>query len=335
MLPPTTPSSENSYVGQPHSNRGPVRLGVYLTQQYPLAPLSLVLDSLRVANGIAGQKLFNHVLLSSGDEPVVSSCEFPAPNTINIDQSPPLDVLLVCAGDASFRYSEHQALRWLRQVFHRGAIVGGISSGSMLLARAGLLDGRRCAVHWASVNAMREHFHRVAVTGDIFCVDGRLITCAGGVSTLDMMLHLIERLSSRQLAFDLADALIYPSKRGGNEPARGSLVARTGVVNRQLTHAIELMEANIETPISISEISKRVGASARHIERLFSRFFDVAPTQYYMRIRLGTAHGLLAKTDLPIVEVALRCGFRNASHFTRRYGTAYEQLPSMRRRAGR
>lgn len=325
----------NSSSGQSNSHRGPVRLGVYLTQQYPLAPLSLVLDSLRVVNEIAGERLFNHVLLSASDDPVISSCEFPAPSTIKIDQSPHLDVLLVCSGDASFSYSEGRVLQWLRRVFHNGAIVGGISSGSMLLARAGLLDGRRCAVHWASVNAMRENFHRVAVTGNIFCVDGRMITCAGGVSTLDMMLHLIERLSSRQLAYDLADALIYPSKRGGNEPARGSLVARTGVVNRQLIHAIELMEANIETPNSISEISKRVGASARHLERLFSRFFDVSPSQYYMRIRLDTAHSLLAKTDLPIVEVALRCGFINASHFTRRYSLEYEQLPSMRRRAGR
>ena len=92
---------------------------------------------------------------------------------------------------------------------------------------------------------------------------------------------------------------------------------------------------DVESPNSISEISKRVGASARHLERLFSRFFDVSPSQYYMRIRLDTALSLLAKTDLPIVEVALRCGFINASHFTRRYSLEYEQLPSMRRRAGR
>ncbi|MGI9353791.1 MAG: GlxA family transcriptional regulator [Rhizobiaceae bacterium] len=335
MSPPTNPSSGNSYAGESHKDRGPVRLGVYLTQQFPLAPLSLVVDSLRVANGIVGKQLFTHVMLSSGDDPVISSCNFPAATTIRIDQCPPLDVLLVCLGDASFRFSERPVLQWLRRVYHSGAIVGGISSGSMLLAHAGLLDDRRCAVHWASVEAMKEHFHRVVVTGNIFCVDGRLITCAGGVSTLDMMLHLIERLSSSQIAFDVADALIYPSIRGDNEPARGSLIARTGVGNRQLNHAIELMETNIETPISITEISKRVDASVRHLERLFARFLEVSPTQYYMRIRLETADSLLAKTDLPIVEVALRCGFRNASHFTRRYSVAYEELPSIRRRAGR
>ncbi len=331
----TTPSTGNSHTVQRHNDRGPVQLGVYLTQQFPLAPVSLVLDSLRIANGIAGKRLFTHVSLASDDEPVISSCDFPAVNTIRIDQSPPLDVLLVCLGDASFRFSEPQVLRWLRRIYRGGAIVGGISSGSMLLAHAGLLDDRRCAVHWASVQAMQENFHRAIVTGNVFCVDGRLITCAGGISALDMMLHLIERFSSSQLAFNVADALIYPSKRGDGEPARGSLVTRTGVVNRHLTRAVELMEANIETPISITEIGKRTGASVRHLERLFARFFAVSPTQYYMRIRLETAHSFLAKTDLPIVEVALRCGFRNASHFTRRYSDAYEELPSFRRRASR
>ena len=110
--------------------------------------------------------------------------------------------------------------------------MGGISSGSMLLAHAGLLDGRRCTEHRASVQAMQENFHRAIVTGNVFCVDGRLITCAGGISTLDMMPHLIERFSSGQIAFNVADAPFHPSRRGDNEPARRSLVARTGVVNR-------------------------------------------------------------------------------------------------------
>ena len=107
----TTPSTRNSHTVQPHNDRGPVQLGVYLTQQFPLAPVSLVLDSSRVANDIAGKQLFTHVSLTSDDEPVISSCNFPAVNTIRIDQSPPLDVLSVCLGDASFCFSEPQVLR--------------------------------------------------------------------------------------------------------------------------------------------------------------------------------------------------------------------------------
>ncbi len=105
----TTPSTRNSHTVQPHNDRGPVRLGVHLTQQFPLAPDSLVLDPPRVANGIAGKQLFTHVSLTSDYEPVISSCNFV--NTIRIDQSPPLDVLPVCLGDAGFCFSEPQLLR--------------------------------------------------------------------------------------------------------------------------------------------------------------------------------------------------------------------------------
>ena len=124
--------------------------------------------------------------------------------------------------------------------------------GSVLLAHAGLLDDRQCAVHWASVDSMRENFYRVLVTDHIFCVDGRLITCAGGVATLDMIPHLIEKLTDRQLALEIADALIYPIKRSGNEVSRNSLPKRTGIKSRQLVRSIELMEKNIAFPFSIT-----------------------------------------------------------------------------------
>ena len=315
-----------------NNRRGPIRIGIYLTQKFPLTPVSLVFDALRIANEITGDQLFLHSLLASEDTAVLSSCNFPAPVTNNIDKCPTLDVLLVCSGETSFGYNEPRVLNWLRRIYHAGTIVGGISSGSLLLAHAGLLDNRQCAVHWASVDSMRENFYRVLVTDRIFCVDGRLITCAGGVSTLDMILHLIEMLTNRQLALEIADALIYSFKRSGDEPARNSLTKRTGVKNRQLVRSVELMEKHIESPFSITEISSRIGVSVRHLERLFLNSFGLSPSQYYMRLRLQAAHDLLTKTDLQIVEVAMRCGFCNASHFTRRYSNAYNHPPSMQRR---
>ena len=315
-----------------NNHRGPVRLGIFLTQKFPLAPVSLVFDALRIANEIADDQLFSHILYTSEDLPVLSSCNFPAQVSNSIDDCQTLDVLLVCAGESSFGYNDPKVLNWLRQLYRAGTIIGGISSGSVLLAHAGLLDDRRCAVHWASIDSMRENFYRVLVTDHIFCVDGRIITCAGGVATLDMMLHLIEKLTDRQLALEIADALIYPIKRSGEEPARNSLRKRTGIKSRQLVRSVELMEKNIETPLLITEISSRIGVSIRHLERLFANSFGLSPSQYYMRLRLEAAHGLLAKTDLQIVEVATRCGFCNASHFTRRYSDAYNKSPSMHRR---
>ena len=159
-----------------------------------------------------------------------------------------------------------------------------------------------------------------------------MITCAGGVSTLDLMLHLIGKFRSVLFARQVADALVYPSIRGSHAPARVNLQARTGVTNQLLLRSIELMESNLEDPVQIGDISVRLGTSTRHLERLFMRYFQMSPSQYYMRLRLHEAKGLLTQTDVSIIEVALRSGFKNASHFTRRYRKMYQMLPSEQRK---
>ena len=326
------PISKVDALWSPNKDRGPLRFGIYVTQKFPLAPVSLVLDALRIANEIAGEQLFSHILLTAEETPVLSSCNFPVPVKNTIEDCPQMDVLLVCSGENSFGYNNPRVINWLRRIYHAGTIVGGISSGSLLLAQARLLDDRQCAVHWVNTESMRENFYRVSVTDRIFCFDGRLITCAGGVSSLDMILYLIEIFAGRQLALNIADALIYSKKRGGTEPARNSLETRTGVKSRQLVRSVELMEKHIEFPISIAEISLRVGVSIRHLERLFMHSFDLSPSKYYMQLRLKAAHNLLVKTDLQIVDVAMLSGFSNASHFSRRYSDAYKQPPSRHRR---
>lgn len=320
-------------MGRSGSAPGPqVRIGIFLPERFPLTPLSLVIETLRMANLIEDANRFSYVLISPDGAPVTSSCDFPAPVRYDVKGCPNLDVVLVCAGHDSVRFDNRAVLSWLRRLYHAGVHVGGISSGAFLLARAGLLDGRSCAVHWECVEALREAFHRVTVSGEIFLIDGRIITCAGGVSTLDLMLHLVERFRDRRFAREVADALIYPSVRGGHEPARINLRARTGVTNLLLLRAVEMMERNVESPIKVSEISEQLHTSTRHLERLFVRSFRMSPSHYYMRLRLREARSLLARTDIPVLEVALRCGFRNSSHFTRRYREMYHILPSHQRR---
>lgn len=311
---------------------GHVRIGVFLPDRFPLTPLSLVIETLRIANLIEDGARFSYVLVSADGGPAQSSCAFPAPVRHGVADCPELDVVLVCAGRDSVRFDDRAVLNWLRRLYRSGVHVGGVSSGAFILARAGLLDGRTCAVHWECVEALKECFHRVSVSGEIFSIDGRIITCAGGVSTLDLMLHLVERFRDRRFAREVADNLIYPAVRSGHEPARIDLRARSGVTNLLLLRAVELMERNVETPIKVGDISGRLDTSVRHLERLFVRAFQMSPSHYYMRLRLCEARGLLAQTDIPIVEVALRCGFRNSSHFTRRYREMYQILPSQQRR---
>lgn len=307
-------------------------IGLFLIDDFPMAPLSMVIEALRLANAREGKTTFTPVLVSSDGRNRTSSCGFPAPVSYSVDDCPPLDVVLICAGTNATQHNDASTMHWLRAQYRKGVEVGGISSGALILARAGLLEGRGCAVHWGTAGAMRENFHNVTVSGDIFCIDGRIITCAGGISTLDLMLHLIEQFRGRAFARRVADDLIYPSIRGGHEPARMGLRLRTGVSNSTLLQAVELMENNLEEPIKVTDIADRLGASVRHLERLFLRSFSVSPSQYYMTLRLSKARELLSQTDFPLIEVALRCGFRNTSHFARRYRECFKLAPSQQRR---
>lgn len=309
-----------------------VRIGVFLPEGYPLTPLSIIIETLRIANLIAGGNKFSYVLISEDGAPVRSSCDFPAPISAGIDDSEMVDVLLVCAGINSVRMHSKPLSGWLRRAYRSGLTVGGISSGAFLLANAGLLDERTCAIHWEAEGALRETFHRVCVSGDIFCIDGRIITCAGGISTLDLMLHLVAEFRDRLFARRLAELLIYPTVRGGHEPSRINLRARTGLTNPKVLRAIELMEENIESPMKISEICALLDTSPRHLERLFARLLRMSPSDYYMDLRLREAKRLLTLTEIPVVEVGLRCGFSNATHFSRRFRGMYESPPRAQRK---
>ncbi|MEM1344524.1 MAG: GlxA family transcriptional regulator [Pseudomonadota bacterium] len=311
----------------------PVRIGLFVSDGFPLAPLSLAIDALRLANWVEAKESFSYAIVSADGAHRTSSSRLPAYVTHAMADCPPLQVLLVCTGQNSSQIDDPGVLNWLRRIYRQGSRVGALSGGAFLLARAGLLNGRTCAIHWELGVALAEAFPEVQVSGDIFVLDGRLITCAGGTSTLDLMLHLIEHFRSAAVARRVADDLIYPAMRDGHEPARIELRRRTGVTNTVLLRAIETMERHVEEPVKLSALSADLGTSMRHLERLFARAFGLSPSQYYMRLRLREARGLLAQTDLPLVEVALRCGFQNTSHFARRYREHYNLLPSQERRS--
>ncbi|MEM9755353.1 MAG: DJ-1/PfpI family protein, partial [Pseudomonadota bacterium] len=269
-------------VARAESGDRPVRLGLFVSTGFPLTPLSMVLEALRLTNDALGRETFAPVIVSRDGNDRISSSGLPARVEHSVDDCPPLDVVLVCTGDRSHMIDDPGIMRWLRAAYRSGSQVGAISGGAFVLARAGLLSGRACAIHWVSAVALAEAYPDIRVSGEIFVIDGRVVTCAGGISTLDLMLHLIEQFEGRATARRVADDLIYPSIRRGHEPARIELRRRTGVTNAVLLRAIEMMESHVEDPVTLSKISAGVGTSIRHLERLFARSLGTSPSKYYM-----------------------------------------------------
>ena len=129
------------------------------------------------------------------------------------------------------------------------------------------------------------------------------------------------------LANAVADQQIYSSIRTDQDTQRLSVPTRIGVRHPKLSQVIQMMEANIEEPISPSILAKDVGMSTRQLERLFRRYLTRSPKRYYMELRLQKARNLLMQTDMSVINVALACGFASPSHFSKCYRAHYDTTP--------
>ena len=205
-------------------------------------------------------------------------------------------------------------------------------TGAYLLARAGLLDGYRCTIHWENIASLREEFPAVIVSDDLFVIDRDRITSAGGQAATDMMLKLIEQRHGNAIAAHVSEQMLCDRMRGTSDRQRIPLHLSIGTNQPKLTEAVTLMEANIEEPISLDELSNYVGISRRQLERLFQKHLNCVPTRYYLNLRLNRARLLLLQTSKSIVEIALACGFISAPHFSKCYRDLFGIPPRDERR---
>jgi AraC family transcriptional regulator, glycine betaine-responsive activator len=205
--------------------------------------------------------------------------------------------------------------------------MGAVCTGAHILARAGLLDGKRCTIHWENQAAFGEEFPEAELCNLLYVTDEGTFTCAGGTAAADMMLHLIAEDHGPELSSLVADSLVHAPVRGDADEQRLSVPARIGVRHPKLVNIIQTMERNTEDPISPSELARGVNMSTRQLERLFRRYLNRSPKRYYMELRLEKARNLLLQTDMSVINVALACGFTSPSHFSKCYRSHFNRTP--------
>ncbi|MFT5261007.1 MAG: transcriptional regulator GlxA family with amidase domain [Saprospiraceae bacterium] len=167
---------------------------------------------------------------------------------------------------------------------------------------------------------------------NVYEVDDNRATCSGGAAPLDMVIFLIEREFGLELAAEVSDYLIHPNVLALGEPQGMSIKARLGINDPILLECIELMEANMEEPLTPIDLAALLNVSRRHIERLFQRKLNVMPNRYYLGLRLELCQRLLINTTDKVVDIALACGFKSAPHYSRCYQSCYGKMPSQARK---
>ncbi len=307
---------------------GPTKRFVFvLLERFSMLSFASAVECLRIANRMSGRELYSWSLLAEGGETVTCSAGTTFQLDGDLSELQRDDTILLCAGIDVQGATSKKLLSWLRREARKGLKVGGLCTASYALAKAGLLDGKRATIHWENADSFSEEFEEVELTKSVFVIDGNRLSTAGGTSSIDLMLKLIANDYGEELANAVADQLIYSSIRTDQDTQRLSIPTRIGVRHPKLSMVIQMMESNIEEPISPSILAQDVGMSTRQLERLFRRYLNRSPKRYYMELRLQKARNLLMQTDMSVINVALACGFASPSHFSKCYRAHYDTTP--------
>lgn len=250
-----------------------------------------------------------------------------------IDDTLALDLLLVCAAGNPALFRDKRTFARLRYQASRKMRIGGVSGGPYILARAGLLDGYRCTIHWEHRPAFIEAFPQLDVQQGLYVIDRDQLTCAGGIAGLDLATALIAENHGRQLATMVNDWFLQTQLREAHATQRVSLRERYKSTNEKVLATLAAMEANLEEPLSRATLAQRNQVSVRQLERLFRSNLRQTIGTTYMRIRLTRAAILLKELSIPLVDIALASGFASASHFSRAFKSWHGTPPRALRNA--
>ncbi|WP_411084584.1 GlxA family transcriptional regulator [Streptomyces sp. cmx-18-6] len=224
----------------------------------------------------------------------------------------------------------------LRAAHERGARIVSICTGAFVLARAGLLEGRRATTHWRRTAQFAEDYPRVTVVEDVLYVDhGDVATSAGSGAGIDLCLHLVRSDHGAAYAAQMARSMVLPPHREGSQlqyAERPAPVGAGGSADDSLAPVLEWALTRLDTDLSVDRLAARAGLSPRTFARRFARQLGTSPGHWLLQQRIDAARSLLEQTDLPVETIAARVGLSSAVNLRRRFHTALGTTPGAYRR---
>lgn len=333
MKQPRTNGLDTSATTKASRADSPLCYGFLLVPGFTLIGFASATEPLRMVNRCDHGLRYRWHTISVDGQLTRSSNGVAVQPDYSMADCPPLDALFVCGSNPIPPRIERAHLDWLRKMAQRGAALGGICTGSFWLAKAGLLDGYRCTLHWEDAGRFLADFPKIAASTRLYEIDRDRYTCSGGIAPVDMMLNLIRRQADGdELAAMAAELMVCERIRSTDDRQRVPLRQRIGTSQPKLIEAAALIESNLEEPLSVDELARHVKLSARQLERLFNEHLQCTPGAYCLELRLARARQMMLGTEEAIIDIAAACGFASVAHFTRKYHEHFGIPPGKERR---
>lgn len=323
---------------QAQPGRAELRIGIVLWPGFPLLSLAGLCDALRHAADLGDrsrQVRCTWRVLGLEGESVLASCGIAVPVQEAFSSVFDFDYLAVIGGllpqidRVPARYP-----RYLKDAARAGVSLIGICTGSFVLARHGLMAQRVACVHPFHVDDWKAAFPDHAfVTNSDYHVDRDRITCAGGISIIELAAELTRRHCGPGTSAKVVHQMTVAPRKAGGHMSRRQALGYITTDKDKLRQVVVLMEKNLSPPLEIAVIARLVDSSTRQLERAFAAETGMSPSDYYRALRLKYGKWLLTTSDTPVNEIAFECGFADASHFIRHFRAQFGMAPGRLRQA--
>jgi AraC family transcriptional regulator, glycine betaine-responsive activator len=313
----------------------PLRLGFLMFPGFPMACLTSAIEPLRAANEIVGRKVFTWKLVAESLAPVRSSAEVRFEPDVALAECEDLHQLYIIAPPAAKFNDARRGSARLRWLDRTGVVLGAFSGGIFPLARAGLMEGRGCSVHWCYEAAFKAEFPKVKASETVILRDNRRITASGAGAVFDLMLRLIEEKLGRHCMTEVACWFQHPFMRDEAASQKVPVPRGNSTADRLppvIREALRVFENHIEDPLRIPDVAAAVDMSGRHFERLFKRETGQSPLRFYRNMRLSKARQRVLYSEDSLRDIATSVGYLKSTPMTRDYKALFGVSPKDERR---
>ena len=318
----------------PAGDEPDIKVAFVLSPQFTLLPFAGFIDAMRHSadDGDRSRQIFcRWECIAATADPVQASCGVSVLPWRTFAEVGGFDFdYVVIVGGLLSSFDEHHAetFDFLRDAHAAGVSIVGLCTGSFVMAEAGLMENRRCAVHVHHRNQLLERYPTVVpVTNEMYVFDHGLITCPGGTAAIDLAVEILTNHCGRSRGTKGLAALVVDEHRAAHDVGRMPFDDLAECGDWRVETAIRIMRRDLSTPQSISDLAATIGSTIRQLDRAFARHAKAPPLKVWRSMRLQHARWRLMNSTRTITQIAHECGFADSAHFSRWFKRDFGESP--------